>query len=1018
MRLAWIVGRRSSFNRQGIVPVNYTESEVINTQYENNWTYLPLIKSMVALASLFHDFGKCTVAFDKKLRSNKKQSDALRHEFISCLFIAALSQVYGDSDAVVLEALKNEDIDYVKVFSIVNKLAYEEKPFLHVPDFMFTLIWLILGHHRLPASTDINLWKGAERTGFGSLKAVLTQEWGYRNGVPEPQYFQFLTGLPSENPIWQRLVQKWAGRTLDNLSRFDDVVSLKLLRPILTHARLSLIFGDHLYSSMKPDLHWRSLHEVYANTDASGNLKQYLDEHLVGVNREALQFASALPRFEQSMESLHDIRQLQKHANQGTAFVWQDVSVEKIRNWKKSLPAANPSLAVGFFGINIASTGFGKTFANAKIIQALSTDESLRYVLCLGLRTLTLQTGDEYRSRIGLDETELAVLIGSKAVASLHEYMNQDDKPDGQSESAQELLDGLVEFESPINENTLSILVPDEKAKKLLFSPVLACTIDYMILATEIIRGGRWMLPYIRLMSSDLVIDEIDDFSDTDLIAIGRLIHLAGMLGRKVIISSATIPPDMAQGYYRLYQDGFNLFARSRNITPIIGCGWFDEYKPYVSTISGKTLDENCNQFQELHQQFCVIRATNLQKEDKYGGKRKAYLISCPSIMERTSFKDRKALYFQSINSQISRLHKEHHTVDPETGIRMSIGCIRVAHINSCIEITQDLLQHSMQDGIEYKVMPYHSRQVLLLRSIQEKHLDQVLKCKDGTRSAAFQNSIIRNHLHATHSRDLVFILVCTPVEEVGRDHDFDWAIMEPSSFRSIIQLAGRVRRHRDGAVATPNVGIMQYNLKALDPTFSGPVFCKPGFETPLMRLATHDVAKLIDFQVLGQSINSCPRITKSENMKPESNLIDLEQAAIYTLLNNPLGQGPETPFGWLNHSAWSYTALPQLLSAFRPNERPMSMLINVYDGVHASCFQQFDPIPKKVEGVWDIHRQGLDPECKASLWLERDYEQAIEAIHEHTGLSYEACSVLYGEIQIPDQIGFHYSDQFGMKKE
>jgi CRISPR-associated endonuclease/helicase Cas3 len=52
-------------------------------------------------------------------------------------------------------------------------------------------------------------------------------------------------------------------------------------------------------------------------------------------------------------------------------------------------------------------------------------------------------------------------------------------------------------------------------------------------------------------MSSDLVIDEVDDFDGRDLIAIGRLIHHAGMLGRKVMISSATIAPDLALGFYQ-----------------------------------------------------------------------------------------------------------------------------------------------------------------------------------------------------------------------------------------------------------------------------------------------------------------------------------------------------------------------------------------------------------------------------------------------------------------------------------
>ena len=46
-------------------------------------------------------------------------------------------------------------------------------------------------------------------------------------------------------------------------------------------------------------------------------------------------------------------------------------------------------------------------------MQALSKDgQSLRYILALGLRTLTLQTGDSYRHDIVLSYDEIAVLIG------------------------------------------------------------------------------------------------------------------------------------------------------------------------------------------------------------------------------------------------------------------------------------------------------------------------------------------------------------------------------------------------------------------------------------------------------------------------------------------------------------------------------------------------------------------------------------------------------------------------------
>ena len=56
--LLWIVGNRGKFNAQGEIPVNFTEQNIINTKWENDWHYLPLIKALTALSALFHDWGK------------------------------------------------------------------------------------------------------------------------------------------------------------------------------------------------------------------------------------------------------------------------------------------------------------------------------------------------------------------------------------------------------------------------------------------------------------------------------------------------------------------------------------------------------------------------------------------------------------------------------------------------------------------------------------------------------------------------------------------------------------------------------------------------------------------------------------------------------------------------------------------------------------------------------------------------------------------------------------------------
>ena len=109
----------------------------------------------------------------------------------------------------------------------------------------------------------------------------------------------------------------------------------------------------------------------------------------------------------------------------------------------------------------------------------------------------------------------------------------------------------------------------EQRNKAFLYKPVLTCTIDHLMAATETKRGGKYILPSLRLSSSDLVIDEVDDFNGQDLIAIARLIHLAGMLGRKVMISSATIPPALAEGFFNAYQQGWSLYCAFKKLKNI-----------------------------------------------------------------------------------------------------------------------------------------------------------------------------------------------------------------------------------------------------------------------------------------------------------------------------------------------------------------------------------------------------------------------------------------------------------------
>jgi CRISPR-associated endonuclease/helicase Cas3 len=742
-----------------------------------------------------------------------------------------------------------------------------------------------------------------------------------------------------------------------------------------------------------------------------------------------------LPLFETQTPRVHDVRSLKKKSP--PRFQWQDKSVNKIKSYRKSLPKRNSNTCQPFFIINMASTGEGKTLANAKVMRALSKDgDSLRYVLALGLRTLTLQTGDEYRERIGLDETELAVLIGSKAVTELHYRNKTCDNEDDMgtlastgTESMDSLMDEDIDFDCEIPEQGLATVLKDNRDKNFFYAPVLACTIDHLMGATETKRGGRYILPHLRLMSSDLVIDEVDDFNGSDLIAIGRLIHLAGMLGRKVMLSSATIPPDLAEGYFNAYRKGWEMFQTTRDVGRQIGCAWIDEFNTTIESIAEISDSNNQERYKELHHQFIEKRIKNLHKEIV---KRKGCIVDCNHLYSFPqdpieSFKDNsltiKEGYFEKIKHTVIEMHQHHNTVDGNTQKKVSFGVVRVANIEPCIDLAQHLLKTDWPENFEPKIMAYHSRQVLLLRNEQEKHLDIVLKRKEkkGEQPAAFINSIIRKHIESCGAENITFIVVATPVEEVGRDHDFDWAIIEPSSYRSIIQLAGRILRHRNLSIGTPNIALLQYNLKAL---LYGPekiAYCRPGFENrDVCTLSTHDLKTLINEEEVTQRIDAVPRIKRNEQLNPKERLIDLEHYAISNVLTAYDRVGPESLQGWLNQKWW-LTALPQKENPFRKSEPTIKLYLLCDDDKLIFVDKLSTGGFRTVEEIVGIHHDTDDKNFSDRLWLDRDYQFLLETLVEtHGEMSIKSASLRYGEINVPDpekrMRTYTYSDQYGLK--
>lgn len=1067
--LVWVVGNKNKFNEQGFVPVNRTRRNLLKNNTENDWNYLPLIKGLVALSALLHDWGKATSLFQSKLNPQENEhfrGDPIRHEWISLLLLNTFVQTTNiSSDEEWLNKLSRGEIDDKTLTKQIKK-NNPSKPLKDLPPIAKLIAWLIVSHHRLPLPVDREHWSNFKSASAESLDAILnriSKEWGYENRVNEKEYqqhinscFTFPNGLMSNSKKWIQQIKKWSTRLIYLQDKANTCIINGSYRLIISHARLCLMLGDHNYSSQKADPKWKDITGLYANTDRQTNvLKQKLDEHLVGVAKKGLETAHLLPSFEIEPPVAQDVKSLSVRSPK--PYGWQDKAVDKIKCWRHQFEQGSKK-KYGFFTVNMASTGCGKTYANAKVMRTLSNNQkSLRFVLALGLRTLTLQTGHEYRERIGLDNSELAVLIGSRAVQELDRHAKMDEEKhsyeNSGSISEEPLLDEGIDYDCALPKQNLDTVLNCIRDKQFLYSPVLTCTIDHLMAATETIRGGRYILPTLRLMSSDLVIDEIDDFTGDDLIAIGRLIHLAGMLGRKVMISSATIPPYLAEGYFKTYRDGWQLFCQTRDTSETIGCAWIDEFSTQVTSNKLNNTSENnkdaqaIGQYRQEHHQFIEKRVAKLEKQP---AKRKAKISNCQHIIDdykKCNHNDKKVheskqkSYFKVMLKSALEMHDNHHFVDDATNFHVSFGVIRVANIKPCVALTQYLLETDLPKTTEVRVMAYHSQQVLLLRSNQEKHLDHILKRKekDGMPPEALKNTIIRQHLTSIKStepniKNIIFILVATPVEEVGRDHDFDWAVVEPSSYRSIIQLAGRVRRHRENEVGKPNIALMQYNLKGITNYHKEnmKVFRRPGFEE-IYNLTSHDIKELINVDSISRRLDAIPRIQHSSdltiNYLRRVNKVDclakLEHVATWKWLANYTTQtehnpqtGPHTLPGWLKHH-WFLTALPQRLAPFRKSDKTLNAYL-VYDEAEQTskfCEKDEHGYPYKRENSLNIFRLALSENAAKRLWLDRCFERSCIALAEQQNKTQRQISLRYGELNFRhnEHKYYSYNDHLGL---
>ena len=1024
----------------------------------NSWNSTSLIRLLVDLSGLLHDLGKANEAFQSRLTRCDTRCDTkslIRHEWVSLrLFEAFVGSGEGGDQAWLArlaEPSAQDDASWIDRLHRDCPGKHVNSPFksLAGAPIAQAVAWLVVTHHRLPqlpAGTEFQI---------SMLRDILSQvqpAWNepafdFGDEVSLKPYWRFPQGLPVTNPAWKARASRVARHLLllsSNSLKDEDLLG----NPFLMHiSRLALMLADHHYSGLETSprdlmerLEVKPSNDLLANTRRSdGKPNQPLDEHLVGVAHHGDAIACGLPRFARFLPGVQSSRLLQGSRNQaGDRYRWQDQATEMAQGIRTR------SERQGAFIVNMSSTGCGKTLGNARIMYALADpDVGMRCAFAVGLRSLTLQTGRAFRSNLQLRKDEMAVLVGGCASRALFEHHEKLAEATG-SASLQKLVeeDAHVIYEASIDDHPLlRRAISDPQLRKLLIAPVLVCTIDHLTPATESERGGRQIAPTLRLMSGDLVIDEPDDFDMADLPALTRLVHWAGLLGSRVLLSSATLAPALVQGLFEAYRSGRQHFNANMDwpageIQTHICCAWVDEFHQQEQDCA------DAKAFETMHDVFVKRRHFDLTAVSREP-RRIAELIPF-----KTSASDIESLASdfasQSIEAAL-RLHNDYHSIDPATGKRVSFGLVRMANVEPLFEVALALFRQSIPHGVRIHLCVYHARHPMLVRSEIERTLSRALDRHEP--DAVFDEPHVRNRLDAQPESDHLFIVLGSPVTENGQDHDYDWAVLEPSSLRSLIQAIGRVARHRYKTVDRANVLVFNRNLRSRSSP-GQPAFCMPGFETKAdaYRLSTHDLNRLISAEDLA-ALDARPRIVcpPAASLRPRDRLADLEHARLRGEMlvqsSKQVGRGvgsrarAEAGAGCATLNAttwWSEPPQDALLSAVLQREQPFRKESSPPDDVLVLL-----PSDDSEDARAVIHRV-LDAEGGRSLyesndlrclrldealvkgdriehWAFTDYMESLKALSKDMGMSLTDCAQRFSTVRVrPHDNGWRYHPVLG----
>jgi CRISPR-associated endonuclease/helicase Cas3 len=784
---------------------------------------------LAGFCGLFHDVGKLTRHFQGKLAKTIPERDTISHEWISTWILAHMLRQNALDWNGFLAAWDDWEHGPNGIDALARN-AHSWRPFDTLDSFQSTALMVVATHHRL-FSVDNRRGEGFKaitppdasvlspaRNHVGVFPWTMEKTVWYR-----PEKWDH---SKAETARWQVLMQQ--GRVLLDMAESQPEIAnpVPYWHKVGLITRAALVLADHHVSGREfvrePQASSYKSIRAYANSLGKGKWNQPLTWHLEQVGGSAATYVDFFGP--QPLPSLSKERREAIHGNGAPAcarFAWQDRASEFIRQTRLAHAGAS-----AFLIFNVASTGAGKTRANVRVLEACRTpDDPLRVTAGFNLKTLTLQTASAYRNELGLTQDDCACVIGDPLARALHLHQEQDEDDGPALDTFNSSGCDSDAFLNSLPDWVRALDKPDagHANATLVAAPVLVATMDYLVAAGDPTQQAHHTQALLRIAHSDLLIDEADSYDPNGLVAVLRVVQMAGMFDRNVVVSTATLSPVLAEQIERAWQSGIAMHAAEST----------DALKTHTVLVSnlGSAIGS-----QLLHEPDSGLFGQWYRQGmgDLY---RLATGLPTHRLCKIVNAPKRPAYLAKQIAKVCLTAHASHawSAQVRDQSVQVSIGLVRFANVDPLQKKAAQLTQQKWPENTVVKICTYHARDIAMRRYLKEQALDQLLKRHNDPDMA--QHPLIAKELVQLpeHTQHLILIVLASPVEEIGRDHDFDWAVIEPSSMHAIIQLVGRVNRHRLVPVFKPNVFVLEKNIKQLEnehkPGSSSPCFVRPGLQ-------------------------------------------------------------------------------------------------------------------------------------------------------------------------------------------